>query len=220
MTIIFFGFSNAAFIFFIFQIFCILHFHIFCILHFHIFCILHFHMFCILHFHIFCILHFYIFTSLNLYIFTFSHLLQSWAFVFFIFSLLSFLLSTFVTDEGIHIKTLGVQNMRSFHMDYPFQKKWFRWFLFGLALIQGWIVNARPPFGNLFKKRLMKGKKKMKKERKKRYKERKVNLRQKMEIWSKKIRFLILYLCYVVSLDVVDLVHGAVASKRHRQIIP
>ena len=47
MTINFFGFSNAAFIFFIFHIFCILHFYIFWILHFHIFCIFEI---CILHF--------------------------------------------------------------------------------------------------------------------------------------------------------------------------
>ena len=95
MTINFFWISNAAFIFFIFHIFCILHFHIFWILHFHIFCILHFHIFWILHFHIFCILHFHIFwilhyhifCILHLYIFTFPQLLHFWAFVFFLFPL-------------------------------------------------------------------------------------------------------------------------------------
>ena len=87
MTINFFWLSNAAFIFFIFHIFCFLHFHIFCILYFHIFCILHFHIF---GFYIFTSFVFYIFKSLHLYIFT------SFAFLSFCilhFSLLSFLLS-------------------------------------------------------------------------------------------------------------------------------
>ena len=81
MTINFFGFSNVAFIFFIyFTSFWIFHVHIFWILHFRIFCILH-----CLHLLYFTFSHLLYSTFLHLYIFTFSYLLHFWAFVFFIF---------------------------------------------------------------------------------------------------------------------------------------
>ena len=79
MTMNFFGFSNAAFIFFPFS-------HL---LDFTFSQLLYFtfsHLLYSTFSHLLYILHCYIFTSLHLYIFTFSHHLHFWTFVFFIFN--------------------------------------------------------------------------------------------------------------------------------------